>query len=234
MSIGVVTLGTKNINYYTQYTFPINKAYCERHGYTYIQYNDVIDVDRPPSWSKILALKNHINSFDWLMWIDADAIFYNHDIKIEERVDENYDLIISPACGENWPDAKLPDNANINFGIFLLRGKSDWSVNFLDNLYRRVERLNHRWWETQALSDLYLENNPTINDRIKIIDQYLLNGYENALYGYHSFKHDQYILHWAGMTEKDRGDMSKIRHDEFLRGSFSGDLKEHRAIINVW
>lgn len=234
MKIAVITLGTKNISEYSRYSFDINKAYCEKHGYTYIQYNDIIDSSRPPAWSKILAIKNHIDAFDWLMWIDADAIFYNHDIRIEERIDEQFNLIISKGCGDTWGDVNIPDNANLNTGVFLIRGKVKWSVDLLNNIYGRTNRLNHRWWENQAFSDIYLENKLEINGKIKVVDQHLLNGYENTLYGYFDFHHEQYTLHWAGMNEEDRKHMAKIRHSEFVQSKFSGEKKKNRVIINVF
>jgi len=78
MNIAIITLGTNNIESYTKFTFSINKRYAENNNYKFIKYDDVLDNTRPPAWSKILALQNNINKYDWLLWIDADAIFNNH------------------------------------------------------------------------------------------------------------------------------------------------------------
>jgi hypothetical protein len=233
MKIAVITLGTKNISEYSRYSFDINKAYCEKHGYTYIQYNDVIDSSRPPSWSKILAIKDQMSHFDWIMWIDADAIFFNHDIRIEDRIDDSANLILGKASGETWSDNNLPDYVNQNMGCFIIRGKCDWSSNVCDLIYSKTDRIQHKWWETQALNDIILENDPVINSKIKILDQELINGYEYGLYGFFKFTTDQFIIHFAGISNQDRIFCLQIRHKEFQDGKFVGESKKQRVTFNV-
>lgn len=234
MNIAVITLGDKNIIDYSKYTFAINQHYCSIYGYTYIQYNKTLDETRPIPWSKIQAIQNNIDNFDWIYWIDADAIFFNHDIRIEDRIDENYNLILAKACGENWVSQNFADKkdfVNINTGSFLIRGKSSWSKFLLDKIYSKVNRLEHQWWENQALADIYLENNSIINSKIKILDQYLLNGTETNFYCYEDFSLEQFILHYAGISCSDREYCLKIRYSEFLNNQFTGQEKLQRAKI---
>lgn len=232
MEIAVITLGTSHIRRYSQYTFDINRSYCERQGYTYIQYNDVLDHSRPASWSKILALKRHLDQFDWIMWIDADAIFFNHDTRIEERIDESANLILGKASGDEWVDNSLTDYVNQNMGCFIIRGKCEWSANMFDRIYSKTSRIEHKWWETQALSDIILENDPEINSKIRILNQHLINGYEYRLYSYFDFTTDQFIIHHAGMSNDDRESCMRVRHEEMRDGKFSGDRKSERVTFN--
>jgi hypothetical protein len=231
MEIGVITLGNNNVWQYSQYAFDINRSYCEKHGYTYIQYNDVLDHSRPAAWSKILAVKRHINQFDWIMWIDADAIFFNHDTRIQERIDESVNFIAGKACGDSWIDAKSPDFVNVNTGCFLIRGKCDWSYSLMDQIYSRTECIDHKWWENQALSNIIRENNPAINSKIKILDQHLINGFENRMYSYFDFSLEQFIMHYAGLSFDDRLFCLKLRHDEFKNGKFCGEEKANRTMF---
>jgi mannan polymerase II complex MNN10 subunit len=233
MNIAVISIQTPEIYSYSKYTSVINKSYCDKYGYKYIQYNYSLDDSRPIPWSKIIAIQNHIKDFDWIYWIDADAVFFNHDIKIEDHINEQYNLIISKACSEEWANTYYKEDAeflNINTGSFLLKGKDIWSIMLLKKIYEQTNRINHHWWENQALIDIYLQNNPEINLKIHILEQYVLNGFENRFYCYKYFA-EQYILHWAGMSIQDRNYFATIRYDEFLQGLFTGNKKQNRFCI---
>jgi hypothetical protein len=232
MNTAVITLGTKNILNYSKYIFDINRAYCEKNGYTYIQYNDTLDKNRPVPWSKIIAVKNHLDIFDWIMWIDADAMFFNHDIRIEDRIDDSYNLIIGKSCGDTWIDNQSDDFVNINTGCFLIRGKCSWSHYLLDELYSRDDCLKNKWWENYALMQVFLENNYLINNKIKIIEQELINGYENRLYDYFSYSSEQFILHYAGVSTEEKTFCIEERYKEFKDGKFTGDRKKDRIKFN--
>lgn len=231
-NIAVVTLGTESILDYSKYVFDINRSYCEKNKYTYIQYNDVIDTNRPVPWSKILAIKKHINDFDWIMWIDADAMFFNHDILIEDRIDDNYNLIIGKACGDSWVENNNPDFVNINTGCFIIKGKSAWSSELIDNIYSRVDCIDHNWWENYALMKIILEKHNNINYKIKIIEQELINGYENRLYDYFSYNTNQFIMHYAGVSIEEKIICIKKRYEEFKDGKFFGSKKIDRIKFN--
>lgn len=45
---------------------------------------DVIHLpdERPPSWSKILAVQNHLPEYTWILWMDADSIITNMQVKV--------------------------------------------------------------------------------------------------------------------------------------------------------
>ena len=82
--------------------------------------------ERPPSWSKILAVKHYLKDHDWVMWLDADTIVTNPDIRLESLVPRS----------TNGPDFVITvDGGGYNAGIWLLR-RSDWAYTFLD-----------RWWD---------------------------------------------------------------------------------------
>ena len=50
---------------------PNKRNYVQRHGYDYIDASDLVDPSRPPSWSKIIAVRKHLPSFDWVFWNDV-------------------------------------------------------------------------------------------------------------------------------------------------------------------
>lgn len=70
-------------------------------------------------------MKHYLKDRDWVMWLDADTIITNPDIRLES-------LLPRSASG---PDFVITvDSGGYNAGIWLLR-RSEWSEAFLD-----------RWW----------------------------------------------------------------------------------------
>ncbi len=50
---------------------PNKERYVKLHGYDFIDASDMVNMQRPPSWSKILAVKSHLPQYDWVFWNDA-------------------------------------------------------------------------------------------------------------------------------------------------------------------
>lgn len=50
---------------------PNKLSYTKRHGYQFIDASDLLDKNRPPSWSKIVAVRTHLPHYDWVFWNDA-------------------------------------------------------------------------------------------------------------------------------------------------------------------
>lgn len=64
----------------------INTTYCKKNGYDfkfYDKYND--ENEYPQYWLKVKIMCDVLksNKYDYVMWIDSDACFYNHNIRIE-------------------------------------------------------------------------------------------------------------------------------------------------------
>ena len=64
----------------------INRKYCERHHYEYVISHEQPRDDRNVTWHKIPVIKNELNNCDYLLFVDADAHFYSHELKIEEEL----------------------------------------------------------------------------------------------------------------------------------------------------
>jgi hypothetical protein len=64
----------------------INKAYCRRHGYEYVAKTFPPRDDRAWRWSKIPAVREELHDCDFLLYLDADAFFYSHELTIEKEI----------------------------------------------------------------------------------------------------------------------------------------------------
>src|SRR5688572_3984070 len=97
MRIAVVTLATPEMSAVARLSEPNKRAYCARHGYEFISLDRTLDGGRPPQWSKVLLLLQHLDPFDWLFWSDADSLIMNAELRLEELVAEHplADLLIT-------------------------------------------------------------------------------------------------------------------------------------------
>lgn len=131
MKIALIQYYTSNLNY-GKYSEAINQEYCNKHGYTYVVEKDGDKIykaieDRHPTWYKsLMALEVfEKENPDWILFLDADAIISNLEQKIEDFIDENYNLILSDDVGHH---------SDYNAGVFLIKN-CDWSKEFLNTWY---------------------------------------------------------------------------------------------------
>ena len=64
----------------------INEAYCRRHGYQYVVKTFQPRDDRACRWSKIPAMREELHDCDFLLYLDADAFFYSHELGVEKEL----------------------------------------------------------------------------------------------------------------------------------------------------
>jgi hypothetical protein len=62
------------------------RAYCDYHGYDLLVIDRSLDPARPLVWSKLVALMRYLPDYDWILYMDGDALFANFSITIEDRL----------------------------------------------------------------------------------------------------------------------------------------------------
>jgi len=183
--------------------------YANKHGYSYIKQivSDSDYSDWHPTWIKIDILIKTLPLFDYVVWIDADAIFVNDEIKIEEFITDEVDLVI-PKLEMDKTTGNVWTNTTTGFIIWK---NSEWSLNMLKNLWENPNRFRFDFFHEQSrldelLSDLYLlpggENihNKLVED---IESPLVLNNIKILPYSYHRCFEDgeiKYVYHVAGST----------------------------------
>lgn len=110
------------------------REYAARMGYDFVDAHDLVDPSRPPSWSKILAVRSQLPSHDWVFWNDADTVVTNPDISLENILLG----VIGKADFDTAPDLVVTKDVNgINAGVFFIR-RSKWSENFLQTWWNQT------------------------------------------------------------------------------------------------
>jgi hypothetical protein len=164
------------------------ERYTELQKYDYIHDESVYDKERHPSWSKIKLLRKYLPSYDYLMWIDADAMFTNHTKRIEELLPFMSDKECMLIC---------EDDSGINCGVFLIKN-TDAALKLLDDIWACNEHHNGDLWEQDALKDIF----PNVKENIKILkygDNGFFNSYPVEIYKDHYWKKDDFIIHFASV-----------------------------------
>lgn len=120
--------------------------YADRHGYRVLLHNDATS-GRPPAWNKILVLKRVLDdeSCDFVLWVDADAVFARYDVDIAREIQVGRDLYL---VKHDFGGREKP-----NTGLMLLRNSS-WARSFLGRTWDMTEYIYHPWWENAAVMDL--------------------------------------------------------------------------------
>jgi len=191
---------TNNLSY-GKYTESINKKYCEDHGYTYYNQTDT-DIIRNASngraltWYKPRFIAEVFDKFnpDYILFLDADAIVCDSSYRIEQFIDEGYNII----CTEDYGPSKL------NAGVFIMKN-TDWTKNFLKKWWDICDELKggendqigyyaHGLWHDQTCFGKLMDRLDDAADNIKIISNVRLNGreYKNQIdknFIFHAFSY---------------------------------------------
>jgi hypothetical protein len=120
---------------------PTFAAYAQRHGYELIT-STAGDPRRPPAWAKVPMLREALEAFDVVVWIDADAAIVDggRDIADELAADRFLGLVRHGA-------QQVP-----NTGVMVWRS-GEPAIELLDRTWRATRFVDHPWWENAALLD---------------------------------------------------------------------------------
>lgn len=151
MKIGFITLYDDALSDVAERTLANKAAYARRHGYGLVVERGALDPSRPTAWSKLLALRKHLTSFDWVFWSDIDALITQPERRLEDWTSQEHDLVLGldrgPEVGFPATEAGQP---RVNTSQFLLRD-CPWSRRFLDEVYGHAEFIHDPWWEQRAV-----------------------------------------------------------------------------------
>ncbi|GMH41486.1 hypothetical protein BSKO_09396 [Bryopsis sp. KO-2023] len=169
--IGIVTLagsrsnaaqqGQRDFGGVIELTWENKESYARLHNYEYINASDLLDRERPPAWSKILAVRHFLSQYDWILWLDSDTVIMNHETELETLL---------PMSGFMGPDLILTEDAGgANAGVWFLKN-SAWSVGFLE-----------KWWSMDSYIRKAGDTKSGDNDAMKA----LLREMDRAEYSNH-------------------------------------------------
>jgi hypothetical protein len=185
----------ENIASYGDINYKINKIYCDKYNIELIKCNERRHSNRHPAWERIPLILKYINDYDYVMWIDADAFFYNDANNIVDIINDNrnYNFIFSNDVGNN----------NINTGVYIVKN-SQYSIDFLTRWQSDEDLYNNNpvpgWWDQGVLIEMFNQNILDIKNNCIIFDYGILQHfYEGEIFPKKSFIH-----HLAGRNSECR------------------------------
>lgn len=131
------------------------KKYCDLYGYDFVDdetYPETYDENKHPAWSKLNIIKKclSLNKYDIVVWMDADTLIMNAEIKLESFIDR-------------YLGDKLfllsRDNGNfINTGVWFIRTTNlEYTIDMLDRVYRNEHNID-KDYEQGPFNALYNED----------------------------------------------------------------------------
>lgn len=135
------SIGTGRHEQMLEITRPVFELYALRHDYDLDLRTHLSACDRPPSWSKVVAIRELFDRYDTVVWVDSDAIIVDLDADIAPR-DRRFPVDLVTHVFDGIP---LP-----NAGVGVWR-RSRAAESLLERMWAQRELIEHRWWENAAL-----------------------------------------------------------------------------------
>lgn len=187
-NIAVLTLAIgENFRKKVYYAHLSKIEYCKKYGYDFIEDESVLDTTRPIAWSKILLIKKYLHLYDYVVWIDADAMIMDLEQKIEDKL---------PLMGDKQIMVINLDGI-INTGVIFIKNDIK-SALYMDNIYTQTEFINHGNWEQTAFIHVYENNIENLRECVEIkggeFEKHIQSDLRNYVPG-------NFILHLAGWRQ---------------------------------
>jgi len=200
--VGIVTMQTKEVMKYANYTEALNRKYAEHWGYGFHILDHIVDRTRVPHWSKIHAVLTYLPEYDYVLWIDADAAVVDMSRSIEDAFRLAADDTKDFWCQDIWPDyPSLQRGEMLDLGVAVFRN-SRWTHQFLLEFYHLPECQDFlNWTEQYCFAVAYNQDFMELKAHTRIlktpeINHHILPPPDNPS--------AMFVLHLAGRPSKSR------------------------------
>lgn len=195
---------TPNIKSYSQLAEKINRKYAIKNGYDLKIFNKEMK-NRAPQWCKIDVINELLqkNIYKYLFWIDSDAFFNKHDIKIEDIInnDDDKNIIICSDDINNGNENK--NRKTVNTGTMIVKCNK-WSKDFFKLLWDYETEYRFKPLHEQTVLENFIKLNVmNCKKYISIKDGKLFNS-EIVQQLYDGNLYHNYVVHLASMGEEER------------------------------
>lgn len=199
-------------------TGPGNHArYAERHGYRYLFDATPYKIGTPYDQKLSAIIENLVDSScEWLLWVDEDAYFMNHAIRLEHFL---------PADGVDFVICRSPTNPDgvwtaINSGVFFVRN-TPAAIDIIRQAKNTKNEVVKSWWRPDECG-LFIEGGDQerllyvfktqgmIGSRVQIKDATEFNA---RIYQYRKNADEHFICHLA--SHKDKAIPLKMMREKF-------------------
>jgi hypothetical protein len=230
-TIAFVYFYTPNIFSYAKHSILNILSYAEKHNYAVIIYDKPFNDDVSMCWNKIVTIMENLKNYEYLVWMDADAIIVNPTIKIESFIEKypGYDLYL---CEDI-----IVQKECINSGVMII-ANTKWTNNLFNNVWTSPIPHLHNDQNViyyEIVKDLYPHSKPNLkfssycgkisHPKVKILPE---NAFNTHILNYNQ---GDFIIHLMGAKEQVRIDI--MRQINTKIGLDNYEKKDCLDIINL-
>jgi hypothetical protein len=128
--------------------------YAKKWDYDFVEVTESWDESRPYAWTKLLAIRDLLDKYDFVFYVDSDALILRDDIDIATIHHTDFAWPVGPVNGRICPSA----------GIMAIRS-SESSKMLFDLAYRQTDLIYNGWWEQAALMRILQYEDPRDRER---------------------------------------------------------------------
>jgi hypothetical protein len=124
-------------------TRPTFERYAVMHHFDLVARTEPVELlGRPAAWGKLVLVRDLLERYDTVVWIDADAVI----------VDPRHDITtgLSPWRPVHLVWHQIGDMVVPNTGVLVVR-RGRAAIRLLEAVWAHHEYIEHRWWENAAL-----------------------------------------------------------------------------------
>lgn len=128
--------------------------YAKKWDYDFVEVKESWDESRPYAWTKLLAIRDLLDKYDFVFYVDSDALILRDDIDVATIAHTDFAWPVGPVNGRICPSA----------GIMAIRS-SESSKKLFDLAYRQNDLIYNGWWEQAALMRILQYEDPRDHER---------------------------------------------------------------------
>lgn len=121
------------------------RPYAQRHGYDLHLHTQSADTSRPAHWTKIRILRDLIDRYELVVWLDSDLVITDGRKDIARELESDCFLYLVEHA---YNDERVP-----NTGVMMLRS-GQTAARFLEDAWSLDQHLGHEWAEQGAIMEL--------------------------------------------------------------------------------
>jgi hypothetical protein len=184
----------------TKYGRQTKVLYAQKHGYDFRDDEDVYDRTRHPAWSKILLILRYLRYYDYIVWVDADTLIMNDEIKMSDLIEKH---MIHESLDTEHKESKetysdimvAQDWKMINTGVIFIKN-TEWAYAFFTLLYDSPGAFERNPnYEQNTFIEFYDNDVAGCREHIKVLgldEQNDINAY------YFTFYFGHFLIHFCG------------------------------------
>mgnify|MGYP001812438031 FL=1 len=124
---------------------PTFERFAEHHDYDLVVAHHDLGGGRPPAWGKLALLRELLDGYERVVWLDVDAVIVDPSGDIFERAGQ------LKTC---WLAVHRYDGLEIpNLGVIAMIS-TRWTKRFIERLWMNEQYVHHKWWENAAALEL--------------------------------------------------------------------------------